>query len=409
LSRISLIIFVYIVLYYTFQGLNTNAIEGDSHNYHIPIARAYLNNTITNPQQINGDKFFRYSPGSSEAILASIIFFKLPINIYNVFAIIALFLVAFYLARRFDLEQDLSLIFATSIASLHVIVRWLNTQIIDIWLLAFFLLSIYLLESPNRKIRYFLFLGFSLGMLFGSKFTGPIFFLILCIFYFRKLLHYVNLKNLIAFLIPFTICGLSWYIRNYLVTGDPIYPQSFLFFKGGNFPILTLNVWKATLLYSGGIYNFINAFLSEYTIWFVAIFFPLLFLFKKIRKNKYFDILLKLSLIGLLNFIVFFFLPSNDINYIMVSVLRYTYPALVPLILCIFILFKAYKKEELISVIALINILIIPEISYHPKILIFFIPIALIIYFYEKQRVLNLLTIIKRGVKNYKDTRNKVV
>jgi len=232
-------------------------------------------------------------------------------------------------------------------------------------------------------------------MLVGSKYTGPPFFLILCFFYFKNLLKYLDWKKFIAFFIPFTIFGLSWYIRNYLLTGDPFYPQPFLIFKGGHYAILAVNVWKAVFLYPNGILKMFSAFLSEYTIWFLAIFFPIILVFKNVKKNKNYKILLKLSLIGWLNFFVFWFLPSNKYYDIMVSVFRYTYPSLIPLILCIFIFFKNYGKDELISIIALINLLIIPEISYHPKILIFYIPIALFIYYYNKKDLIYLFSKIK--------------
>ncbi len=153
LAKISLILIAYIIIYYIFNGINLHTFEGDSINYHIPIAKSYLNGTVANPLYIKGVPFLKYSPGSSEGILAIMMFLKLPWNIYNVLAAVSLFLISLYVGKTFKLGKNLSLIFATSIIGLHGIVRWLNTQVIDIWLSVFFLLSIYLLENPNKKKR----------------------------------------------------------------------------------------------------------------------------------------------------------------------------------------------------------------------------------------------------------------
>src|SRR4029079_8684789 len=134
-------------------------------------------------------------------------------------------------SRRFGLEKNLSIVFGVSIVTLYTMFRWVNTQIIDIWLVMWFMLALGFLQKPEKTLRYFLFLGISLGMLVGSKYTGPIFTLVLAIFYFMRVWKVVNIQRIIVFLIPFVFLGSLWYLRNYLIAGNPLYPQPFLFFK----------------------------------------------------------------------------------------------------------------------------------------------------------------------------------
>jgi len=379
-SRIALIILSYVILYFGVNGLTSNYREGDSLNYHIPIATAFLNGNIANPASFQAERFLKYSPGSSEAILAGMMASKIPLNVFNVIGILALLSVCFFTARRFLMEKDYAIIFATSIVTLHTMQRWLNTQVIDIWIAVWFVLLLGLLQKPEKTIKYFIFLGFAAGMLVGSKYSGPLFLLVLGIFYFRKILKVINIERIIAFIIPFSIFGLVWYARNFIVTGNPMYPQGFLMFKDQGFKILNINVWRATFLYPNGLSNFLNALISEFGLWSFSIFTPLFLLFKKVRRTNY----ASLILMGCILFGIFLFLPSDRHYNIAVSVFRYSYPAFITFILAIFLLAKKFKKENLLIIFALSNLLIIPELTYRPKLLFLLLPISLMIFYEEK-------------------------
>lgn len=381
-SRIALIIFAYIILYFGFTGLTSNYREGDSINYHIPLAEAFLSGQIRNPNLFEAERFLKFSPGVNEGILAGILAVQIPINTFNILGLIVLFLVCFYTAKRFDLDRDLSTVFAGSIVTLHTMLRWANTQIIDIWLGVWFVLVLGILQKPEKSIRYFLFLGLASGMLIGSKYTGPIFLLILFIFYGKKLLKFLNLQRIIAYIIPFGLVGLSWYLRNYLVMGNPFYPQGFLWFKDGGFTILNTNVWRATLLFPNGIMNFINALISEYGLWAVSIFTPVLLFSKKVRNANY----VPLILTGSFCFIVFLFLPSDRFYNIAVSVFRYSYPVFITFILAIFLIARKFGKEKILVIFALANMLIIPELHYRPKFLILLLPVVFLVFYEDEIR-----------------------
>ena len=393
LAKVSLIIFLYIFTYYTFFAFNSKPTDGDSLDYHIPIAKMILQGSIVNPKLLSHVNPMRYSPGSSEGLLSILIFFHVPLNLYNIFGFCVLCIVLYFLGITVGMEKNYSIIFATTFSTIHGVVRWLPTQVIDIWLAVFFTLTLILLQKPEKKSSYFIILGCTAGMLVGTKYTGPIFLLILCLFYLKDIFKIVNIQRIILFFIPFSILGSFWYIRNYLFTGDPYFPQSIPFFKGVEWHIFDWAVWKIIFLYPTGLIRTLNAFLSEYTIWSLSIPLCIIFLlwgYGKVRKEKYRKIS-KLILVGLLNFIIYFFMPSGPHDNLMVTGFRYTYPAFIPLVLSVFLIFEILKKQELLAVLSIINMVMLTEMSYHPKILLAFIPLGTFFYFYNSKNIFYML------------------
>lgn len=375
LSKICLLFFIFVVVNYFYIGVTTVPTEGDSIGYHIPIAKAYLNGTIFNPEKIAGSPFLSYSPGASEGILSLFYLFHIPANLFNVLGGVLLFFSCFYLGIRYKLGTDLSIIFASSIATLNGVVRWLDTQIIDIYLATFFVLSLALLQKPEKKVSYFLKLGIVMGMLLGSKYSGLLFVLVLFLVYGKSLCKYLSERGAIAFAIPFTIFGLFWYLRNLVFTDNPMYPQGFLFFKDHGFKILDLQVWKVMNGSLYGLIGTINAFISEYMIWGLSIPIVFYFIYKRV------SILFPFIIVGILNVSIYLNLPSDNKDYIMTSVMRYSYPAFIPFILGLFLLAQRYVKEETLAVVAIVNMMFVGfPLIYTPKLVFVVVPIALAIF-----------------------------
>jgi len=250
LVNVGIIIALYFLTYYLYTGyLHPLPLDSDSWDYHIPIAESILDGSfISRPNPSILQKQYLgsinvqnlptwlhaplirklpqwYYPGSSEAINAIFVFFHIP-TFSNIFAAIVLFFVCWKLSLTFRLPTSYSLLFALTFSTLNVVLRWLNVVSIDVWVSIWFGLSIILFENPKKSLTYFVKLGFVLGMLIGSKYTTISFCATLFIFYVWNLIKYVNLPRFLAFLIPFSAVGLFWYIRNYLLMGNPIYPFS---------------------------------------------------------------------------------------------------------------------------------------------------------------------------------------
>ncbi|MDO8269392.1 MAG: hypothetical protein Q7T54_01830 [Candidatus Levybacteria bacterium] len=381
LSKICLLFFLFIFINYFYVGLTTHPSEGDSLNYHIPIAKAYLDGAIFTPEKIQGVPFLKYSPGASEGILAIFYLLHIPPNLYNVVGVVLLFSACIYLGKKYGLNPETSIIFASSVSMINGIVRWLDTQIIDIYLAAFFVITLALLKKPEKTIKYFLFLGMATGMLVGSKYSGILFGGVLFLVFGRKVLSVLSFQKFLAFIIPLMFIGGFWYIRNYIVTGNPMYPQGFLFFEDYGFDILEYQVWRVITGSISGFLGTVNALISEYMVWILSIPIVILFLLKS-RGGKVFDLMLPLVITGIFSLFIYSMLPSDNIDHIMVSVIRYSYPAFIPFILSVFLIAKKYKKEEVLGIIAIANMFFIGfPIFYYPKLLFFYIPLALFAYF----------------------------
>lgn len=380
IAIIAFIISAYFLIYYFYQGiLHPIPLAGDSFDYHIPIETSILNGSFLNP--IHFTQFRWFYPGSTEALNSVFIILHIPLTLSNLFATIVLFFTCLKLGLTFLKNKYFSLLFASIVISLNVIVRWLNAVSIDIWLTIFFLISLIMLEKPQKKISYFLKLGLVTGMIIGSKYSAILFLIPLFLVYGKSIVSKLNLSRFMAFIIPFSTVGLFWYIRNLLVTKNPFYPVSILWFKGKE--LFIGNVFNVSVKYP---IQMFNAFFGEYKLWILAPIFALLFIIYRVYKKQFFlNGISKIFIIGLINFIIYFSFPTSYQPWIMVSSLRYSYPVFIPLILGIFILSQNYKKEDLLGYFSIINALPVLSMVFYPKLVLILLPVTIIfLYLFGK-------------------------
>jgi hypothetical protein len=282
-------------------------------------------------------------------------------------------------------DKNISIIYACSIVNSYGVLRLSHTQNIDIWLAIYFLLLILFLEKPKNKNSYFLLLGIFSGFLIGTKYTGPLYFLILSVFYFKNFIKYIDFHRVILFLIPFSFLGLFWYIRNLILTGSPFYPQTILFFHGlknwnsylGT-PILKAIVISPDIMF--------NVAIQEYMLWpiiIVSIFLILFFnLFKGFKAGK----LKKFIFISFFVAVIYLISPYNSEFEGRVLTMRYAYSLFSLLTLIVIMYSKRINKVIYIALLAFVNGLVIFTNPYHPKILFLVIPLVLILSIFIKNK-----------------------
>jgi hypothetical protein len=398
LAKVSLLIAIYFFTYYAYTGiLNPLPADSDSWDYHIPIAVSILDGSfLSHPKEViphwhrpasqgtdssTGLQFIPqwYYPGASEAINALFILLRVPLTLSNIFATIVLFFCLWKLARTFRLSPDYSLLFAVTICTLNLILRWLNVVSVDVWVGVWFTLAVILLEKPKQSLSYFATLGAVLGMLIGSKYTAGFFLLTLAVFYIRKLLPVVTPLRIAALLAPFSLFGLFWYARNYILTQNPFYPLPVLGFAGKHL-FGGYTVWNVGLRHP---VDMINAGFGEYKVWLFSIVIALVVLLSHflIKKQSHVSPTHKLFLMGILNFIFFLSFPTSEQTWIMISSFRYTIPAFIPLILGVFLLAAKHKKEELLGYIVLANMISTLTMAYYPKLVLLSLPLSLFVVY----------------------------
>jgi len=353
----------------------------------MPIARSFLNGEVLNvPKDANS--YINY-PGASNAILAIFILFSLPVNWFCLLGWIILFFLLKKLGNHFGLSNPLSLVFATTFTSTLSILRQIPTQSIDVWMGVWFVMLMILLEKPAKTLRYVLLLGTVVGMLIGSKYSGPI-YLIVFLVYAKALFKIVSSKRIVAFLTPVLLIGVFWYVRNYLAWGTPIYPGTLLWMQG--IPDLDLPkymLWK--LILAGNVYGFFEALVSEYLIWAFSVIPVGIFFIKNLKHRNQPEMkkifrLIAVSFLVLLVSLLLSFKPNFEI-----SNMRYLFPLIILFTLSSFLIAQKYKREKEIAVVALLNaVAAVSYLVYHPKLVILFFFIVGILYIKTKVHIARL-------------------
>lgn len=379
-SKLSFCIFAVLVIEFIYYGISTSfqgIFESDSVIFHIPIAEQLSKFTFMPANLTLG---LGYLPATAGAILAAFILLHIPINLYNVFALILLFIFAKKVGESFGLSKHLSIVFAAALSTLNTVLRWPLTQIDDLWVGVFFLISLYLLKKPKKGVKYFLLLGVSIGMLIGMKFSGLVFASVILILFAKKAFTNINPAKILVFSLPVIILGFSWYIRNLILTGNPLYPVGFFFLKGDpTYDSVNSGNWSifASILKNPSyIINMISALVSEFFIWIFSLVLPVYALIK----NKSAE-LKKLSVAAIIFITVWIFLfPAESL----VSNMRHVYPLIFITILEAFLIFK--NREEWIGVLTIFGMMgALANLNYHPKLLILaIIPVFYLVFVNKK-------------------------
>src|SRR5258706_12306525 len=103
LAKVSLIILLYVIVYYFLAGLVSKPFEGDSLQYHIPTAKAILEGKVFSYPKPN--LYGSYYPAAAETILSFFILLHIPLNLFNVLAIVLLFFTCLSLGLAYGLKK----------------------------------------------------------------------------------------------------------------------------------------------------------------------------------------------------------------------------------------------------------------------------------------------------------------
>jgi hypothetical protein len=422
--KLALAVFLFIILYFFHFGITTTPKilnELDSINYHIPMAQNFSNGRFID--QTNVQQGLGFYPGIGEMILAPFVKLGIPLNLYNLAGLIVLFFSCYFLAKIFKLSSDSGIVFAVSVCLLPTIIRLIPFQTNDIWLAVFFIWSLIFLSKSKRQNSHFAKLGISLGLLIGVKYSGILYAVALLFVFRKKLWARISFSRLISFLIPVIIFGVSWYIRNYFVTGNPFYPVYIFGFVGH--PKYSSQNWitLTTLFTLSDSLVLLQGFISEYLVWIFSPIIVSLFLlrakqknllqkssrilssskdvvissskadcrvsFSKLRipRNDMESVVSSFALLAVINFIIWLPQPHGAGIQLAASNWRLTYPAMIPLMLSTFILAKKYLVQNKIYLIALAcSLSVLPQLQYRPKLVLIWLVTMIIILFKSKLR-----------------------
>jgi hypothetical protein len=269
LSLIS-VIFIIFTCYIVFLGYLFPPYTWDGLWYHLPIVGRIIQNGAIqeNPAPFMIDQFMNIFPKNIELfflwhiiLLKSDVIVDLSQLLFTLMGVFAIYSIAIKLGieKRYAIYSGI-LFFFTPIMILQS-----KTNYVDVAVSVLFLIAINFLihERPDIKtVRVSILLsGIAAGILLGSKGSGPLFLIVLSsAILFRELLKYFNpfkifhegvidrgtltrilRQYLMYFLMPSILIGGYWYVKNWVLYGNPVYPME----------ISLMNVTLFKGLYSG--------------------------------------------------------------------------------------------------------------------------------------------------------------
>lgn len=224
----------------------------DDLNYHFTFAVEWLKSgTLATPIVVSD-----YPAPSYYPLNGSFFFYWLMIPFRNVFLadlgqvpfFAVVFLCMVSIGKKIGLKSRHSLFAAILLAGMPNYFKQLSIAYVDVMVAAFFLLGINFLFSLQEDFngRNALLSALSAGLLLGTKVIAIPHVLMLCLFFFWMLLarfKKARPSQIILFLAIFTagvlLTGGFSYVKNYFLTGNPLYPL--------NVKVLNLTIFKGIL------------------------------------------------------------------------------------------------------------------------------------------------------------------
>ncbi len=263
------VLFLISVCWMVFTGYIFPSYTWDALWYHLPIVGYIMQSGAIqeNATPFTIDLFINILPKNIELFfLWNIIFLEsdVIVDLSQLFFTIAGILTIYSMALKLGVKKEHALYAAFLFFFTPVVILQSTTNYVDIAVSVLFLISINFLMCDNStktsvsmethgdpkagKVR-FLLSGLAAGILLGSKASGPLFILVLSgIFLLQEILKRLDPFNLISgkfkeyfgkgsflvfiycFLIPAFLIGGYWYVKNWLLYSNPVYPIEVSFF-----------------------------------------------------------------------------------------------------------------------------------------------------------------------------------
>ena len=368
--KIIILIMVFLFIFWLVRLALVPIWDYDSLAFHMPFVANMIQTQSVNDVYFSAlSGAIGYYPLNIEVILTSFTLFLGSDNFLNslnlVFAL-CLFFVCYLTFRELNASKKISAFATLAFLSLPVVVRQIGTLKIDIFFMFMFAsLILFLIRyAKNKNISDLILFSLSGGMFLGSRYLAipylvlPLIFMaILIVGNFKKngkkTISHLMLSGFLVLLL-----GGYWYIRNFIITGNPIFPTAILgfpglknTFSGGLFSTAIINSFDRII-------EFIEGFSIETGITVVlsliSWFFVLGLLIRKKFENKLIPLFL---LIGLPLYILFYILSPNSALHFDQNI-RYVLPGLFLEPLLIGFIAKTKRSENIVVALLIVAILI---------------------------------------------------
>ncbi|MDP8216755.1 MAG: hypothetical protein P9L98_05510 [Candidatus Kaelpia imicola] len=260
------------VLVKVFLSLINPTFGWDCLNYHFTQPVEWLkNHNLINPITINDDPSPEYYPINGGLIyLWFILPFKsgymadlgqLPFYLISLIAVFAI-------ALKAGLSKRISLMAALTFGIIPNYLKEIEIGYADIMMSSLFILSFYWLFLLHKRFKWSIFFiaAITLGFLLGIKTAAFPYTILLFLYLFYILLKSKGIKRALPYML-FTLFGLLLFgeygfIRNFILTGNPLYPLDFTLFGKTIFKgVMPLSNYHAQ--WTAADFNYKKLFFSE--------------------------------------------------------------------------------------------------------------------------------------------------
>ena len=221
-----------------FLNLFNPPLGWDDLNYHFTFAVEWLKNAnLSNPITISDDPSPPYYPMN-----ASLLFFWLMLPLKNVFLAdlgqVPFFVIGFCavysLSRKMNMDKVESLLAACLFTLIPNYFKQMRIAYVDVMVAALFLVCLNCLFLLRKQLSYRVVVLFSLafGLFLGIKTIclpyGALLYIMFLLIIFKEKKFFIN--SIIISAVFILIFGGFSYIRNFILTGNPMYPLDFNLF-----------------------------------------------------------------------------------------------------------------------------------------------------------------------------------
>ncbi len=221
-----------------FMNLFNPPLGWDDLNYHFTFAVEWLKNAnLVNPITISDDPSPPYYP-----VNASLLFFWLMLPLKNVFLadlgqvpfFVVAFLAIYSLGRKLTMDRKEAFLCACLFTLIPNYFKQMRIAYVDAMVAALFLACLNYLFSLRKSVSYKIVVLFSIafGLFLGIKTIclpyGILLYLMFLFIIFKKKKHF--LRYCVISIVIILIFGGFSYFRNFMLTGNPMYPLDFNLF-----------------------------------------------------------------------------------------------------------------------------------------------------------------------------------
>lgn len=357
--------FVILLLLLAIRASMQIVIESDSLTYHLPFVVKWLQNeSIWMPYYNAYVGPIGYYPGNYE-LLSS--YLMLPfsgdylVNFLNLFIYLPLFFAIVSVLKLAGVRNQISWLAPVIFLPTPILIRQSIIPQNDLFFLFTFVVAMYyllkiLFQNKDFKLNDIVLFSISCGLFIGTKANGIVYGVIIILVLLVGLLLKWRPKFVISVFIIFLfnfLMGGFWYFRNFLITGNPVFPLevkvfAYKIFDGYyGYTEKLKNYSISDHLFDSELYPmFFSALTVSTSLLGLCCIIGVFFSFSKLinfRKNYLVLLLLILSLVF---FVIYIFSPFSYIN--LYPNIRYLLPFLF-LSFVLFVLFiNSFKKSVLI-------------------------------------------------------------